>query len=538
MKVVRVRDSISISFAGVLTVAGVLTIVGVGMLSLGCSSNEGENATSAQAKSRPDIQDAPGASGVAESSRKRSTTDNGRQTPAKRADEQGDNVAPSPHRRPERTFEDLLNSPDAEPDPHAFGGAEFGHPQHDDAKLAAAGFRKIPGERLNVYTDLPRGDVDDFPRVFGLAVEQWQSYFDLPDEKLDRWRMTAYVIENKQLATRSGLIPDDLPEFQHGFQRGFEMWVYEQPSDYYRRHLLLHEGTHAVMNTLLGGAGPPWYMEGVAELLATHRWDGEALTLRYNPPDKEEVPYWGRVKIVRDDFAADEGLPLEAVMNYDSRAHQCVNAYAWCWAACLFLDTHPQTQAAFRKMQQHVRLPGVDFNRRFLESVAEGWNRIAHEQWFLYVKSLDYGSDPRAAIVHYAEGKPLPEDGAVVDVQTGPGWQSAGIEVEVGQNYLIRAAGRYVIAREPDGTPWPCEPGGVTLRYHEGRPLGKLLMGVRRGEPRAGVAPDLSRPLPVGLQTKLTPNYSGTLYFQVNDSPAQRHDNEGTLKVQIKPSGS
>ncbi len=344
-----------------------------------------------------------------------------------------DSTAPRDRRPlPERTFEDLLNSPDSQPEALAFGGRDFGHPQHDDASLERAGFRKIAGERLNVYTDLPRGDVDDYPRLFALAIAFWKEYFDLPDDKLRDWRMTVYVIKDRQLARRQGLIPADLPAFAHGYQRGFEMWVYDQPSDYYRRHLLLHEGTHGVMNTLLGGAGPPWYMEGVAELLATHHWDGEKLTMRFNPRDKELVPYWGRVKIVRDDFAANRGMTLSDVMNYDNRAHQDVAAYAWCWAACMFLDSHPQTQAAFRKMQSQVRLPGADFNRRLLEASADDWKRVAHEQWFLYVQDMDYGSDPRAAIVEYADGSPLRSEGTVVEVDSQPGWQSSGIKAEAG----------------------------------------------------------------------------------------------------------
>jgi hypothetical protein len=135
------------------------------------------------------------------------------------------------YKEAERTFEDLLSSPDAsEPDPNAFGGANFGHPKHDDAKLAAVGIRKIEGKQLTVYTDLPRGDVDDYPKVFDLALPQWQSYFNLPADAVAKWRMTLYVIKDKDLFRREGLIDEGLPPFQHGYQRGFEMWVYEQPS--------------------------------------------------------------------------------------------------------------------------------------------------------------------------------------------------------------------------------------------------------------------------------------------------------------------
>ena len=54
---------------------------------------------------------------------------------------------------------------------------------------------------------------------------------------------------------------------------GREFWLFDQPTDYYVRHLLLHEGTHVFMVSFLGGCGPGWYMEGTAELLGTHRLD-------------------------------------------------------------------------------------------------------------------------------------------------------------------------------------------------------------------------------------------------------------------------
>jgi hypothetical protein len=437
---------------------------------------------------------------------------------------------------PEHTFADLVKQAQQNPqqDPRAFGGAQFGHPQHDDARLAKAGIRKIAGERLNVYTDLPQGDVDEFPRVFALAIPQWQAFFELPDDKIENWRMTFYVMKDKALFLREGLLPRELPAFKNGFQRGYEMWAYEQPSDYYRRHLLLHEGTHAVMNTIVGGCGPPWYMEGMAELLGTHQWDGQKLTMNYNPRTKEEVPYWGRVKIIRDEFAAGQGLTLQNVLNYDVSAHQNVSAYAWCWAACRFLDGHPATQRAFREMRGQVRLPTADFNRRLSEQI-EDWPRIADEQWFLFVQSLEYGSDPRAAIVHYKAGLPLAASGGSATVKANAGWQSSGIQLEAGKPYQLQATGRFTIARDAQGGDWPCEPGGVTLRYYNGRPLGELQLGVRTGEPKAGERPSLAVAVPLGLRKQFTPQASGTLYFKINDSPAELGDNAGEVQVRIAP---
>ena len=39
----------------------------------------------------------------------------------------------------------------------------------------------------------------------------------------------------------------------NGVTLGSDMWLHDQPTDYYRRHLLLHEGTHAFMIAFLGG---------------------------------------------------------------------------------------------------------------------------------------------------------------------------------------------------------------------------------------------------------------------------------------------
>ena len=56
------------------------------------------------------------------------------------------------------------------------------------------------------------------------------------------------------------------------------------------------------MYTLLGAVGPGWYMEGMAELLGTHRWQEGQLQLRVIPDHRQEVPMWGRIKLVRDAY--------------------------------------------------------------------------------------------------------------------------------------------------------------------------------------------------------------------------------------------
>ncbi len=92
------------------------------------------------------------------------------------------------------------------------------------------------------------------------------------------------------------------------------------------------------MSRWLGGVGPPWFAEGCAELVATHRWADGQLTMRYLPQDRDETPNWGRVKIVRDDFAAGRGMALPAIFSYALQSHLRVEMYGWSWAAAQFQD--------------------------------------------------------------------------------------------------------------------------------------------------------------------------------------------------------
>lgn len=403
----------------------------------------------------------------------------------------------------------------------------------DEGRVAAAGIRRLEGKHLTLYTDLPaQPAVDELPRVFDLAVPQWCAYFGVDPAQVRDWRMRGCVMDRQEPFAATGLLPDDLPPFLNGFQRGLDLWLYEQPSDFYRRHLLLHEGTHGFMKLLLGDAGPPWYMEGVAELLSTHRWREGALTLGYFPASKEEAPMWGRIKIVQDDFAGQRGLTLSKVFEFGPRAHLHIEPYGWSWGAAAFLDGHPRTQAAFRALQAQVRLGEPEFSSALVAALGAEWPRVM-EEWQLFVANIEYGYDLTREAVEYAPGAPLPPGGQTVTLAADRGWQSSGVQVEQGRTYRVTADGRYTVAQAPQ--PWWCEPNGVTLRYHRGHPLG-LLLGTVRGDgfSEDGVSAFL-RPGAIGTGRTIRVPTTGVLYFRINDSPAELADNEGTLSIRIEP---
>ncbi|MEX2175664.1 MAG: hypothetical protein WD872_14970 [Pirellulaceae bacterium] len=406
----------------------------------------------------------------------------------------------------------------------------FDLPEIDDDKMAVAGIRKLAGKHITIYTDLPVGEVDELPAVFDAAVPLWCEYFGVDLAKIAQWKTYGHMMRDKERFVGTGLYLESLPEFPHGYSQGSQLWLYDQPSGYYRRHLLLHEGTHCFMFRWLGGAGPPWYMEGIAELLATHRWHAGKLALAVMPRTRDEVPYWGRVKIIRDDWAAGRGLSLTDVMHYDAQAHLRNEPYGWCWGAAAFLDQHPLTQAAFRQLKEGAADRTIDFSKRFQERLKPHWNQIA-EDWQLFVTQCDYGYDvARAAVVHRPVA-PLPAGGAKVTLDTARGWQSSGYRLEGGKTYEISATGRYEVAG--GANPWPCEAGGITLRYHEGQPLGMLLAATKGGSRASAVSP-LINAYPVGLSSELTPDSSGPLYLRINEGANGLGDNRGTLEVEIR----
>lgn len=402
-------------------------------------------------------------------------------------------------------------------------------------RAEAAGLRTLSSRHLTLFTDLPADEeVDALPEIFDLAHPQWCRYFGISVNQRPHWRMVGCLMVARERFAAAGLIPDNLPEFLHGYTVGDRFWMHEQPTEYYRRHLMLHEGTHGFMNARLGGCGPPWYMEGIAELLATHDLENVGgqwrLEMNHFPASREEMPYWGRIKIVKDGLEGGSAFGLLQIVRTNHESFLRNAAYGWSWAAAAYLDGHPDYRDRFRKLPDHVL--AADFNRRMLDSFDD--DRVAlHEQWQVFVGYLEYGYDLERMAIDFQPGESVDAGGqATVTLAADRGWQSSGVRVEEGQNYKITAAGRYQIARDTDI--WWCEPGGVTIRYYRRLPLGILVGAVRPDDWDGATTSAFLNPSPIGLETTLTPPQSGTVYLRVNDSAAELHDNAGTLDVVIR----
>lgn len=412
-------------------------------------------------------------------------------------------------------------------------------PPHSIAQSGPAdGFQRVSGEHIDVVTDLPLDDsVRELKDIFDAAMPHWCRVFRVDPAEADSWRATAYIMVARERFAKAGLLSEKLPPFPHGYQMGNELWVVEQASLYYRRHLLLHEGTHWFMARKFGSSGPPWMMEGLAEWLATHRWHDGQLQMGIIPRARNDFPLWGRISLIQQQTADGLAPSLETILRYDNRAHQSAEAYAWSWAAVIFMIHNPSTKATFEKIFDGKAASGKlrdddSSTRQILRSIQ---NRLplVRAEWSAMLTGLDYGFEPSRELVsldHRSQGL---DKSVTVTVDASKGWQTTGLKVVQGQTIKITAKGRYVIGTE--GKPWICEPAGVTLRYHQGQPLGKLIMAIAAPMDKK---PEFSETLPIvpiGSETTITASSAGHLLLRINETGADLDDNSGTFSVTLSP---
>ena len=258
-------------------------------------------------------------------------------------------------------------------------------------------------------------------------------------------------------------------------------------------------------------------MEGTAELLGTHRFDDryERLTLRTMPPSRDEVPMLGRIKLIDDALADKRVLDLPAVMEIDNRKQLGNEAYAWCWAAAKFLDSHPRYRDRFRELRDNVR--DRDFNERLPPArIADDWADLQAE-WQAFIATLDHGYDFERMAIDFEPRPAARRDGrALSTIAADRGWQSSGVRLEAGKSYRVTATGRYEIAN--DGRAVAVRAG----RRDDRVPRRPAARHAARRDRRPHAA---TRRSPIhstsASSTTIKPTASGTLYLRVNDSPGQ-----------------
>jgi hypothetical protein len=404
-------------------------------------------------------------------------------------------------------------------------------PQHDDAQLAALGVHRFDSRRLRLYTDIEADKARLLPPMVDQLFEALEDYFGALPPARDGadYQMTGYLIRDLALFRETGLVPEDLPTFEHGRHRANEFWLRDQEFDYYRAHLLLHEATHSFMTCMPRSEVVVWYMEGMAENFATHRrGDDGKLQFGIMPTSPEEVAGWGRITLIRQSFAADTLLSIPQMFQLVPGDYFRPLPYAWSWGLSTFLRTHPRYRERFQELGRTGRNP--EFFRRFHELFDRDADNL-NTEWLLFIVNLQYGYDIVRAAIDFIPGVPLTAElpQRVAQVTSERGWQSTAIELQQGQTYQVTATGQLTLADHPK--PWLTEPDGISFDYYDGQPVGRLLGCIRATDPAQTAT--MLKVLPIGRSRKFVAPVTGTLYLRVNDHWNRLDDNHGAYTVTI-----
>ncbi len=402
------------------------------------------------------------------------------------------------------------------------------------SRTAAAddSIRVVRGKHIVLKADTGSDELlNDLVDAFDAAVEQWRQFWQVPTGGLDNWAVDAFLIEDRERFRQTGELPPGR-NFPFGFASGEKVWVMRQPSDYYTRHLLLHEGAHAVQIHLFGGTGPSWYAEGMAELLGVHRGHGSSVRVGIVPPTREAVPYWGRFKLMAAARQAGNVPTLETVLGYPLDLRSDVESYGWSWAAVSLLTQYQTYRPIALRAARNGNDHAAAFTRALKQPLDSVWP-IVQARWRVLTATMDYGFDWQRERVDLAISDRLWSGAALqLSVRADRGWQSAGVRFPPGASVSISATGRCTLADEPK--PWISEPPGVTIRFANDRPLGQLLVAV---VPNQTIETDRLEPLEVHAvdpRRELQIKRHSWLLFRINDDLGDLGNNRAGYQVTLQ----
>jgi hypothetical protein len=407
---------------------------------------------------------------------------------------------------------------------------EYRRPVISDELLRRAGLVRYSSRTVDLITDLTEDLAGPLVSLPDAALPTLAEYFgELPAaQNGSSYGINAFVMRDRELFDAAGLVPSRVPMSFHGQHIGAQFWMNDQTSDYYRRHLLIHEATHAYMRHLPGPALelPQWYLEGMAELIATHEFDADDKPrFAVMPTDRDRFPGLERIVLVQRDVAENGVRSITQITGFKPEDFVRVESYAWCWALCRFLDSHPKYRSEFRSAAR--RLSTVPLQQG-LASLLVTQIVDVETEWTLFAASIEHGYDFERAVINFPAAPSKSSSSATI--ASNRGWQVTEIQVEAGRGYSVTASGRFTLADKPK--PWVSEANGVSIRYVKGRPIGLLLASVLADDPGERASSMLTV-VPLGNSVTFKAPFTGRLCLRVNDAFSELSDNRGSLTVTV-----
>lgn len=407
-------------------------------------------------------------------------------------------------------------------------------PQLNPTRLAAAGIHAVESERLILLTDRDPASVRDIPpladALFNVLEQQCGQLRPAPSGA--PFRAIGYLMADMERFQAAGLVPNAVLDMRHGEQSGYRFWAHDQQTDYYRRHLVLHEFVHAYMtvDTAQGDVPERWFIEGAAEFFATHFVSADPPEFGVIPTTFEGFEDWGRISAIRrrrhdrpsKEIELQELPSLEDVFNENTGEGGEDGKYSWWWALAWMLSEHPEYSASWNKLC-HCR--GTAEFQQDMSELMETKGRRLRTDWLLFVESLSESFDTeRSFPIH---GPVATSSRIEVTLSAEKGWQDTGWELMPGESISLSCSGQCVL-NETTG-PWIAEPNGITLEYNQGCPIGEVVAVLVTSDGQS-----VSRRIKVGLNGQITATQPSRLWLQINDDAGQRSNNSGEYVVSIQ----
>ncbi|WP_182864653.1 hypothetical protein [Stieleria mannarensis] len=398
--------------------------------------------------------------------------------------------------------------------------------------MQRAEMQTVEGKHIVLKSDSgSRESLLELVDAFDAAVPQWERFWQLTPGALDRWRVDAFVMSDPQRFRDSGDLPPDL-RFPFGYAIDSNIWALRQKSDYYTRHLLLHEGVHALAIELFDGTGPSWFAEGLAEMLGVHHGTGKQVLVNVVPESRQAVPYWGRFKLLSQRREEHRIPTLDAVLQYPPDLKSDVESYGWSWVAAMLLTEYPDYRPAVLAEARNGSVRTVAFTSAFKRRLARQWP-IVQARWRILTHTIDYGFDWSRERIDLAMSDKLWRGNTLENtIAADQGWQSVGVRFAPGMRVKISAEGRCSLDDDPK--PWISEPPGVTIHYANERPIGQLLVCVLPNKTDEAQQLDPLMIQSVESDVELVIDKHCWLLFRVNDHLDDLGNNRGGYGVSIR----
>ena len=414
-------------------------------------------------------------------------------------------------------------------------------PRLDPQTLQAAGLRVLQARHLVLVTDAAEADVQGLPELAdGLFNALQQQLPPLrPAQNNSDFQVTGFLMDAPERFTAAGLLPDGDFVIRHGRHLGYSFWMRNQPSAYYRRHLLLHEFIHCWMMCEAGmrDIPPLWFTEGLAEYFATHTTNPQQFGIL--PRQLDGFEGWGRIALLHEHafgklgYPAEtitpepSGLTLQHVLYPTDNSFTSDLRYAQAWALVWLLRNHPELKGPFAAVNRTRN--GRDFQAAFKNIDNKTRERLA-VVWLLMLDSLEEGFDEQRSFPQlHPSWKSLSSSSpeTTLQITADRSWQPSGIHTTSELALELTATGRCTVHDQP--RPWISEPQGITISYHRQRPLGELTAIIIPRDPT-----EPARRTSVGRNTTLMLPANTELWLQINDTETARAENTGHYEVRIK----